>query len=159
MFADGYCMIHGADGKTIRRIPQSTKGLYRVVHKGEHAAAAAEQFTVMEFHRWMGHIAPSVARRLAKQGLVSGLKIDTSKDKPTFCESCIYGKATRKPITKECKGLCAESIGDIVFSDVWGPAPVTTLGGKRYYVTFTDDSTRLTHFRPLQQKSETFEAY
>ena len=113
----------------------------------------------MEFHRRMGHIAPSVARRLAEQGLVSGLKVDTSKDEPTFCESCIYGKATRKPIAKEREGPRAESIGDIVFSDVWGPAPVATLGGKRYYVTFTDDNTRLTHFRPLHQKSETFEAY
>jgi len=159
MFADGYCTIRDVNGKTIRCIPRSMKGLYHVVHEGEHAAAAMERLTVMEFHRRMGHIVPSVVQRLAEQGLVSGLKIDTSKDEPTFCESCIYGKATRKPIAKEREGLCAESIGDIVFSDVWGPAPVATLGGKRYYVTFTDDNTRLTHFQPLHQKSETFEAY
>jgi len=60
---------------------------------------------------------------------------------------------------KECEGPHAKLISDIVFSDVWGPAPVAMLGGKHYYVTFTDDSTWLTHFWSLRQKSETFEAY
>jgi len=158
-FADGYCTIHNADGETIGHILQSSKGLYCGIHEGEHAAATMERLTIMEFHHQMGYIALSVAWRLAEQELVSGLEIDMSKDKPTFCESCIYGKATYKPIVKEHEGPHAESISNVVFSNVWGPVPVTMLGGKHYYVMFTDDSTQLTHFWPLWQKSETFEAY
>ena len=33
------------------------------------------------------------------------------------------------------------------------------LGGRRYYVTFTDDHSRLTYLCTLHQKSETFSAY
>ncbi|KIK84332.1 hypothetical protein PAXRUDRAFT_88052, partial [Paxillus rubicundulus Ve08.2h10] len=80
--------------------------------------------TVMELHRRMGHIAPSVTSHLAENGLVSGLKFDVSADEPTFCESCVYAKATRKPIAKERAGERAADFAGEVHSDLWGPAPV-----------------------------------
>ena len=105
------------------------------------------------------HIAPSVARHLVENGLVSGLKFDDTKDGGTFCESCIYAKATCKPIAKIREGERSKEVGALAWSDVWGPAPVETLGGKRYYVTFTDDHSRLTYLCTLRQKSKTFVAY
>ena len=117
------------------------------------------RLTVMELHRRMGHISPIVARRLAENGLVSGLKFDLSKDEPTFCEACVYAKATRKPIAKERVGERAMEFGAKVHTDIWGPAPVETIGGWRYYITFTDDKTRLTYLHLLHQKSEAFAAY
>ncbi|KAG2347008.1 hypothetical protein BDR05DRAFT_856830, partial [Suillus weaverae] len=76
--------------------------------------------TVMELHQRMGHIAPSAARRLAENGLVLGIKVDLSSGEPTFCESCIYAKAIRKPIKKIREGDFAEE----VHTDLWGPAPI-----------------------------------
>ena len=99
-FAEGFCTIRGSEGETIGRIPRTSKGLYHVVHEHETANAADETVTVMELHRRYGHIAPSVARRLVENGLVGGLKFDESKDGGTFCESCVYAKAMRKPIAK-----------------------------------------------------------
>ena len=113
----------------------------------------------MELHCRFGHIAPSVARQLADRGLVSGLIFNNSKDGGTFCELCVYGKATRKPITKEHVGEHAGNVGNIIWSDIWGPAPIPTLGGQCYYVMFTDDHSRLTYLYSLCQKSSTFEAY
>ncbi|KAF8545920.1 hypothetical protein OG21DRAFT_1374992, partial [Imleria badia] len=139
-FAEGYCTIQGMDGETIGCIPCSSRGLYRVVHDNESTHSVEDKWiTVMELHRRMGHIAPSVAHRLAENGLVSGLKFDMSVDEGTFCECCVYAKATRKPIAKEREGERATELGALVYSDVWGPSPVATLGGQRYYVTFTDD--------------------
>ena len=77
----------------------------------------------------MGHISPIVAHHLAENRLVSGLKFDLSKDEPTFCEACVYAKATRKPIAKERVGECAMEFSAEVHMDVWGPAPVETIGG------------------------------
>jgi transposase InsO family protein len=49
--------------------------------------------------------------------------------------------------------------GGETHSDVWGPAPVETKGGKRYYITYTDDKTRFTNLYLLAKKSEAFESY
>ena len=42
---------------------------------------------------------------------------------------------------------------------MWGPAPVESKGGKRYYITFTDDKTRFTNLYLLAKKSDAFESY
>jgi transposase InsO family protein len=46
-----------------------------------------------------------------------------------------------------------------VHVDLWGLSPVSSLGGRRYNVTFTDDYSRFTHLTLLCTKDETFNAY
>ncbi|OJA08610.1 hypothetical protein AZE42_09794 [Rhizopogon vesiculosus] len=132
-FMDGTCVIRDPAGAVIGRVAKSGCGLYRVVHDGEPSGctnAALETVTVMELHRRLGHIAPSAACRLAEHGLVTGLKIDLSSGEHTFCKSCVYAKATRKPIAKERTGEHAQDFAGEVHTDLWGPAPVETLRGK-----------------------------
>jgi hypothetical protein len=40
-----------------------------------------------------------------------------------------------------------------------GTRPIPTLGGRHYYVSFTDDKTSLTYLHLLRQKSEVLDAY
>jgi hypothetical protein len=108
----------------------------------------------MELHQWMGHITPSVACHLAENGLVSGIKVDLTSGEITFCESCVYAKVTRKPIAKVYKGEHAKEFGGEVHTDLWGPTLIATLGGESYYISFTDNKTRLTYLHLLHQKSE-----
>ena len=49
--------------------------------------------------------------------------------------------------------------GGEIHTDLWGPAPVATKSGRHYYVTFTDDKTRLTSLYLLRSKADAFEAY
>jgi hypothetical protein len=125
----------------------------------ESANVADEKLTVMELHRRMGHIAPDTSRKLVEKGFVTGVRLDMSSGMPQFCEACVYAKATRKPAKKVKVGDRAGEFGDKIHSDVWGPAPIRSLGGRRYYVTFTDDKTRLTQIHFLKSKDETFDAY
>ena len=46
-----------------------------------------------------------------------------------------------------------------VHTDVWGPSPVKSIGGKSYYISFTNDKTRYTKLALLSQKSGAFGAY
>ena len=82
-----------------------------------------------------------------------------SLGKPVFCESCVYAKAMHKPVPKEQEGNRATEFGEEVHLDLWGPSPVTTLHGRHYYVSFTDDKTRLTYLHLLKHKSDTLNAY
>jgi hypothetical protein len=107
----------------------------------------------------MGHISPAVAKQLVSQGFVTGVSLDTSPDEPIFCESCVYAKSRRQAVPKAREGERATSFGEEIHSDVWGPSSVETLGGRRYFVSFTDDYSRLTHIYLLQRKLDTFEAY
>ncbi|KAJ3997074.1 hypothetical protein F5050DRAFT_1555018, partial [Lentinula boryana] len=92
-----------------------------------------------QLHRRMGHISPKVARHMVTKGFVTGVKLDNEGPQDIFCESCVYAKATRKPVAKERKeGSRAEKFGEEVHSDLWGPAPVQSLRGKRYYISFID---------------------
>ena len=48
---------------------------------------------------------------------------------------------------------------ELVHTDVWGPSPVTSLGGSRYYVTFIDDSSRKSWVYFLKNKSDVSETF
>jgi histone deacetylase 1/2 len=47
---------------------------------------------------------------------------------------------------------------DLVFSDVWGPAP-TSIGHHNYYVSFIDDHSKFTWIYMLRHKSEVFQCF
>jgi hypothetical protein len=102
IFTDSRCIINDPMENVIGQIPRTERGLYRVIHKAnlDSADSIEETITVMELHKHMGHIAPTVARCLTENGLVSGIKVNLSSGEPTFCETCVYVKATCKPIAK-----------------------------------------------------------
>jgi len=46
-----------------------------------------------------------------------------------------------------------------IHSDVWVPSPTKTLGGKSYYISFTDDKTHYMHTYLLAHKGKVLQAY
>jgi GAG-pre-integrase domain len=161
-FENGVCRIRDDDGTVVGLIPKTKRGLYKVTHDGDACTActAEDVVGVKDLHSRLGHVSPNAARKLVEKGLVTGIRLDKSKDdEPTFCEACVYAKATRKPIAKERQGERAQNFGDEIHTDVWGPAPVATPRGRRYYVSFTDDATRYTTLYPMAKKSDTFSMY
>jgi hypothetical protein len=141
-FAGGKCTICDGNGETIGQVPKSGKGLYKVVHEDSDSSfAATENLTVMELHHRMGHISPVIAKKLVDNGLVTGVRLDGSSGNIVFCKSCVYAKATCKPVPKVHEGERATKFDGEIHSDLWGPAPVVTICRCQYYVTFTDDKT------------------
>jgi hypothetical protein len=47
---------------------------------------------------------------------------------------------------------------ELIFSNVWGPAP-DSVGGKKYYVRFIDDFNKFTWIYLLKFKSEVFQKF
>ena len=50
---------------------------------------------------------------------------------------CQFGKQTALPFYNNVS--YALSPFDLIHFDVWGPSPITTQGGSRYFVIFVDD--------------------
>ena len=89
--------------------------------------------------------------------MITGINLDMLS-KTEFCESCMKAKVTRKSFPKESKSNY-ESYGDKVVSDVWGLAPVKSLGGKHYYLLFKDLFSHEERVYFLTQKAEVFDHY
>jgi hypothetical protein len=106
----------------------------------------------------MGHIAPKAMKPLVNDGLVTGVDLDASSG-VELCNSYAYAKMMCKPVPHKREGERANEFGAEVHSDVWGPSPIKTIGGKAYYVSFTDDKTRHTQVHLLTHKSNTLRAY
>ena len=124
------------------------------------AGVVEERLTLDSFHRRMGHISPETARKLVWDKMVTSVRLEYMPyGRPFFCTSCVYAKATQKPVAKMREGERAEVFGGEVHSDVWGPAPVESKGGKRYYVTFIDDKSRLMTLYLLRTKDEVPHVY
>ncbi|GBE86172.1 hypothetical protein SCP_0900490 [Sparassis crispa] len=173
MFEKGECRIYSRrQSRIIGRVP-SLNGLYKVEHSrraapvNESASVAVEpeveraliSLSVMDFHRRMGHISPIIAERLVREGRVEGVRLTDKANKEKTCNSCIQAKITRATVPKERESDRTKELDDRVHSDVWGPAQTETLGGKKYFTSFTDDATRWTDLYLLRAKSGTFSAY
>lgn len=85
------------------------------------------------------------------------------QSKLDFCTVCCLGKVHRLPSTHSNTQYHAPF--ELVFADVWGPAPMLSTAGFKYLLTCVDAFTKYTWIFLLKQKSEvtstftTFMAY
>ncbi|KAJ9550673.1 hypothetical protein OSB04_014718 [Centaurea solstitialis] len=104
------------------------------------------------WHARLGHLSSSRIKMLASSGSLGHV---TSSD--ISCLPCKLGKHHALPFdTNESKSF---SPFDLIHSDVWGPAPHSSMGGARYFVIFIDDHTRFTWIYLMKHRSELPQLY
>ena len=157
LFGENTCTISTKRNKVVGTIPASPGGLYKV-ERVYAAATQEEQVDLATLHKCLAHIAPDAIRKMVNKGSFEGVTI-VDEGTMIICEACEQVKATRKEIQKEREAPLADSLSAEIHMDLWGPSPVPSLGGRRYYVTFTDDYSRFTWLMVLRKKNETLEAY
>ncbi|KAK4381759.1 Retrovirus-related Pol polyprotein from transposon TNT 1-94 [Sesamum angolense] len=89
------------------------------------------------WHAMLGHISQDRMKRLVDS---KSLEID-NLDNLLACESCLKGKMTKKPFIGQSK--LANGLLDLIHTDVCGPLNTQARGGFSYFITFTDDHSRL----------------
>jgi hypothetical protein len=161
LFSGETCRIFDPAKTLLAQIPKRG-GLYRNYtprpEQTGYAGKAKETLSIDELHRKLGHVGHEYIRQLLKRGLVTGVELDENS-KPTFCESCEWGKKHRKPIQKEREGPKASTVGEEIHSDLWGRAPVKTINGKEYSANFTDGHSSHTRVYLMRTKDETLQQY
>ena len=89
------------------------------------------------WHHRLGHMSEKGMEMLLSKRKLPELKsIDFD-----MCESCILGKQKNVSFLKTSKTPKAEKL-ELVYTNLWGPSSVASLGGSRYYITFIDDSSK-----------------
>ncbi|KAG9450564.1 hypothetical protein H6P81_010529 [Aristolochia fimbriata] len=104
------------------------------------------------WHSRLGHVSRSTLHKMISSGSLGSVSSASLQ-----CISCKLGKHTALPFhTSEHRSLAPF---DVIHSDIWGSAPVPTMGGSFYYVIFIDDYSRFICVYLLRACSEFYNAY
>ena len=93
---------------------------------------------------------------MLRTGSVTDIKIQNPNTSNT-CETCIAGKMTTTPF-KRLERTSKQPL-ELIHTDVCGPMRTNSLGGAKYFVTFIDDYSRMSHVCFMKQKSEVINKY
>ena len=155
----GCLQIITPHGKPVGKVLCNPRHLYKVKRSLE-STYAAKDMSVMELHRRLGHISIATTRKLVVSRAIRRIKLDPdAPEVDSDCEACIIACATCLPMRKPHISTPAKNFRDEVHTDVWGPSKSSTKGGRRYFITFTDNATRFTLIYLISKKSEALRAY
>jgi len=106
------------------------------------------------WHHRLGHAStPAVKQILSRHKL--SLVRDSSNN--VICDACPKGKSHQLSYPKSVSVVSSNPL-ELVFSDIWGPAP-TSVGRHGYCVSFVDDYSKFTWIYLLHHKSKVFRCF
>lgn len=126
--------------------------IYRLQSVGSvNLTTSSTSKDMMLWHQRLGHLNFDSLASLRKVANDIDFQMTTQKQ---ACDVCLKGKQTRAPFVTNHNKPVANSRLALIHSDVMGPMPTTSLGGKRYVLTFLDDFSRKVFVYPIAKKSD-----
>jgi histone deacetylase 1/2 len=92
--------------------------------------------TANQWHRRLGHPTSHVFNFLSSKNKIAC----TSRHSLVECQACLLGKSLH--LSLRPMGHKTTTPLDLIFSDVWGPAPIFSSDGFCYFVIFIDMHTK-----------------
>ena len=116
-------------------------------------SAPVTDTSIYQWHLRLGHASSDKLRNLVSTGNLNNV----SKFSHFDCLNC---KLAKQPALSfpNSTSLCNKPF-DLIHSDIWGPAPCTTVNGYRYFVLFIDDYSRFTWIYFLKHRSSLYQIY
>jgi len=137
-------------GKLLLQSP-SKGGLYPCPSfsspKSASVALLGERVSIHQWHNRLGHPAPPLVRRILSK---HHLPVMPHKPFVQLCPACQHGKLHKLHFgaTPSVSSVPLE----LLFLDVWGPAPLLSFNNKRYFLCIVDDFSKYIWLFPLTQK-------
>lgn len=103
------------------------------------------------WHRRLGHPSFGYLRRLFPSLFLN------CNPSNFHCETCVLAKSHR--VSFPLNNTKVNTPFSLIHTDVWGPAPMPTQNGMRWFVTFVDDCTRMTWLYLLKHKSDVVKVF
>lgn len=130
--------------------------LFYLDQNAQQAKSAIQTKSQAEnWHRRLGHVNFQDVKFLVNERYIKGPNVEFQNNPP--CETCIMGKLTRLPFPKHSE-TSTTPLG-IVHTDLCGPMRVSSHGGARYFLTFTDEYSRWTDVYFLRNKDEVIDKF
>lgn len=106
------------------------------------------------WHCRLGHMSEKGMKLLLNDGKIPKLK---SVDHH-LCKSCVFGKQERVSFLIGGRELKHDRL-ELVHTNVYKPATVSSFRGSYYYITFIDDSTKKLWVYYMQNKSKVYNVF
>jgi GAG-pre-integrase domain len=103
-------------------------------------------FQIMKWHKRLGHPSFGYMKKIIPD------IFEKCNHESFDCTTCIKAKNHRVSFQRN-DNRSIEPFA-LIHSDVWGPSPVKTLNGNRFFIIFIDDCTRMTWLYLLKTKGE-----
>jgi hypothetical protein len=145
---------------TVLGVGRCENGLY-VLDQHHHAlvqllSAHKPRASAQLWHARLGHPNYRIISSLSRLGsiLYSNRSLPNNSN---ICVGCQLGKSHRLPFSLNDEHCCMPF--DRLHCDLWGPSPVSSVTGYRYYAIFIYDCTRFSWMFPLKHKSDFFDTF
>ena len=120
-------------------------------------------FHIQKSHKWLlwhhklGHPSDSVLRTALSSLPTSDVCNKLVSVSDSHYKHCLSGKMHQLPFNKS-EFVTSKPL-ELVHSDVWGLAPVTSINDFRYYLVFVDDFSKFSWLYLLKHKSDVFDVF
>ncbi|KAG7578201.1 Integrase catalytic core [Arabidopsis thaliana x Arabidopsis arenosa] len=147
--ANKVCIIDLQTQKVVTKGPRRN-GLYVLENQEFVALYSNRQCVATEevWHHRLGHANSKALQHLQHS---KAIQMNKSRTSP-ICEPCQMGKSSKLPFFVSDSRVLHPL--DRVHCDLWGPSPVVSNQGFKFYAIFVDDYSRYSWFYPLKSKSE-----
>ena len=145
--------IKDRETKNILLKGRCRNGLYPLPSPSIKQAYGTTRSSVSQWHSRLGHPSSVIVKQVISSNNLPCL--DESSNR-TICDACQQGKIHQLPYP--ISSSVSKFPLELVFSDVWGPAP-ESVGRKKIYVSFIDDYSKFTWIYLLRFKSEVFQKF
>ena len=154
-FDDASVLIKDKVTKQVITQGQRRKDLYVLKDARFQAMYSSRQQAASEstWHQRLGHPHLDILQLLSRNKTI----VFNKSSNKAFCDSCHLGKSCQLPFL--ASQFVATQPLERIHSDLWGPSPVVSTQGFKYYVIFIDNLTRFTWFYPLKHKSEFYSVF
>jgi hypothetical protein len=113
----------------------------------------ATKSSLSKWHSHLGHPSYSIVSQIVSN---HGLPVIKDSINLSVCDACQQGKS-HQLLYPSSSSVSREPL-ELIFSDVWGPAP-ESVGRKKYYVSFIYDYSKFTWIYLIKYQSEVFSIF
>jgi len=138
-------LLHGTKGDGLYELPINLRNKEMQANQVESGMKA----TARVWHLRLGHLHSKAIEELNKNKLVVVTDVKSIHES---CENCCIAKSKKLKHIKRATTYSHPL--ELIFADVWGPAPCESTEGYRYYINFVDANRSFNWLFLMKKKSE-----